>query len=288
VRRLGALVVVVTVALAIAVPAHAALFFLFDRTTAEPGDVVSIRLGGTPKTYTSRDRRLPLKQAIRVYLVPAESAAEVRGRFDERLHFVGSVRPDRNTRGVLTFRLPPLDSGTYAVASWCPGCATYSRGSTFFAQTIPRVSRYRDEMALRIRMPDPAQSCPVTRGRSGNGLLSTTVPGPDGVLATRRGDDGSLGQKLWWLPKRGFGGRLDVRGERLDGPGSMRVLGVNWGHSSDGRGSWASAVSFPSEGCWRLSGRVGDVSLSYVVRVVEGCGDTYTPPPCGPIVRSSS
>jgi hypothetical protein len=181
VRRLVCVVVAVTVAAAIAGPAQAALFFLFDRTAAGPGDVVAIRLGGTPKGYAAKDRSLPLQRPIRVYLVPAEDAASVRGRFDPRLHFVGIVRPDRNTRGVLTFRLPPLDPGTYAVASWCPGCAQFSFGSTFFVQTIPRVSRYREEMALAVRMPDAAKACPVTKGAYGNGLLSTTVPGPNGL-----------------------------------------------------------------------------------------------------------
>jgi hypothetical protein len=50
----------------------------------------------------------------------------------------------------------------------------------------------------------------------------------------------------------------------------MRVRAVNWGYSSTGRGSWASAVSFPGEGCWRITGRVRDVSLTYVVKVVRG------------------
>lgn len=285
-RRLAALVVAAAVAATIAGSAQAALFFLFDRVTAETGEVVSIRLGGTPKEYTAQDRQLPLQRPIRVYLVPTESAAKVRGRYDARLHYVGTIRPDRDGRGVLTFPLPAFDSGTYAIASWCPGCASFSRGRTFFVQTVPRVSRYRDEMALRVRMPDPAKRCPVTKGAYGNGLLSTIVPGPNGVLATRKGDDGSLFQKVWWLPHRGLYGPLDVRGDRLDAPGSMRVLSENWGYSSDGRGSWASAISFPSEGCWRLTGRVNDVSLTYVVRVVEGCGDTYTPPPCGPTARS--
>lgn len=285
-RRLAVLVVVAAVAVAIAGTAHAALFFLFDRATAGTGEVVSIRLGGTSRGFTAEDRVPPLQRPIRVYLVPAESAAKVSGRYDVRLHYVGTIRRDRNFRGVLTFPLPALDSGSYAIASWCPGCATASRGRTFFVQTIPRVSRYRDEMALRVRMPDAAKRCPVTRGAYGNGLLSTNVPGPNGVLATRKGQDGSLFQKVWWLPHRGLVGQLAVRGERLDAPGNMRVLSVNWGYSSDGRGSWASAISFPSEGCWRLTGRVGDVSLTYVVEVVEGCGDTYTPPPCGPTARS--
>jgi hypothetical protein len=31
-----------------------------------------------------------------------------------------------------------------------------------------------------------------------------------------------------------------------------------------------SPVEFPGLGCWRITGRVGDVSLTYVVNVVAG------------------
>ena len=89
-----------------------------------------------------------------------------------------------------------------------------------------------------------------------------------GVELRAREADGTLSDKLGWLPRDGFTGALRVHGERLDGPGRLTVLSVNWGYSSDGRGSWASAVRFPSEGCWRIFGRVRDVSLAYVVRVV--------------------
>ena len=273
----------------LATSASAALFFLFSPTAALPGDVVKVRLGGTPAGFTPAQRERPFQRPIRIYLVPDGVAGDVRSRSDPRLHFVGALVPDRNARGMLGFRAPPLDSGTYVVAAWCPGCARFSAGASFFTSPLPAVSRYREQMGLRLRLPQAtAESCPATRGRYGNGLLSTGVPGRDGVLATRKDPDGSLFQKLWWLPRRGLGGELTVRGERLDAPGRMRVLSVNWGHSSDGRGSWASAVAFPSEGCWRLTGRVRDVSLTYVVKVVEGCGDTYTPPPCGPTARSSS
>lgn len=252
-----------------AAAAHGALFFLFDPTTAEPGDVVTIRLGGTARDYAVERRTLPLRRPIRIYLVPAESATEVRGRFDPRLHFVGSVRPARTGRGVLTFRLPPLDADTYVVAAWCAGCARFSFGTTFFAQTVPRVSRYRDEMAIRVDMPSPTKRCPVTKGPSGNGLLSTPMPRSDGTLLVAR-RDGTLFEKLAWIPHRGLTGSLVVRGERLDASAPpLRVLGAYWGHRSDtGKGSWASAVEFPSEGCWRIWGRVNDVTLTYVVRVV--------------------
>jgi hypothetical protein len=74
------------------------------------------------------------------------------------------------------------------------------------------------------------------------------------------------------LPKEGWGGNLMVRGERLYSPGRMRVLNVFWGHSHVNgrrvRGSWMTPLELPSEGCWRISGRVGDISLSDVAKVV--------------------
>jgi hypothetical protein len=263
----------VVVAAALAASAYGALFFLFQPTTASTGETATVRLGGTPASFMLEQRQRPFQRAIRLYLAPSGVASQVRSRFDARLHFIGSLVPDRNGHGVLPFRVPPLDSGAYVVASWCPACARHSLGRTFDVQTVPEVSRYRRLMGLRIRMPSATETCPVSgEGRYGNGLLSTMLP-EDGILRTREDPDG-LFQKLGWLPHRPFPDTLTVRGERLDSPGRMRVLGVNWGYSIvDGqrqRGSWASAVKFPSEGCWRLSGRVEDVTLSYVVQVVAG------------------
>jgi hypothetical protein len=212
---------------------------------------------------------------MRLYLVPNDVAASVRHRFDSRLHFIGALVPDRDTRGILTFTVPPLATGAYAVAAWCPGCARWSAGRTFFVLPIAPndPGRFVDLQLLDVRMPDPAMSCPVTTGRHGNGFLSTTLPA-DGILRSPRQPDGSLFNKPGWMPKKGWtwGGDLTVRGERLDAPGRMRVLRVNWGHvfvdGRQGRGSWRTAVEFPSEGCWRITGRVEDISLSYVVRVV--------------------
>jgi hypothetical protein len=271
VRRLVAVVVAAAVAVAIAGSAHAALFFLFAPRSAEAGQVVTVRLGGTPAGFTLADREKPFGKPMRVYLVPNDVAGEVTGRFDPRLHFVGVLVPDRNPRGVLTFRAPPLDSAAYAVAAWCPGCAGASFGETFFVLGVTQFTRSRfPGMLLRLRLPDPRDACPVTTGRYGNGLLSVDVRG--GVLSRPREPDGTLFDELGWLPRKGFTGTLTVRGERIDAPGRLNVLSVNWGYSyapgKQPRGSWASAVTFPSEGCWRITGRVRDVSLTYVVRVV--------------------
>lgn len=272
VRRLGVLALVaVVLAAGIVSSAQAALFFLFKPTTAKAGELITVRLGGTPPGFTLAKREKPFQRPIRLYLVPSAVAEDVSSRFDRRLHFVGSLYPDKNSRGILSFVVPPLDTGPYAIAYWCRTCAPYGRVA-FGTQTVPRVSRYRHLMGLRIRMPAATETCPVSgEGPYGNGLLSTTLP-PDGIRFARREPDGTLFDKLGWLPHRSFPNTLTVRGERLDGPGQMRVLAVNWGHvyvnGQQGRGSWASAVVFPSEGCWKLSARVQDISLSYVVEVV--------------------
>lgn len=258
----------------VASSASAALFFLFKPTTADAGDVVTVRLGGTPASFTLEQRKTPFKRAIRLYLAPSDLADDVHSRFDRRLHFIGRIVPDRNSRGVLSFKVPPLDTGAYALASWCPECARNSFGRTFFMQTVPKVSRYRRWLGLRVRMPSATETCPVSgEGVYGNGLLSTTLPA-GGVLSTRRDEDG-LFQKLGWLPHTTVPNVLVVHGERLDAASPpLRVLSVSWGHSiAPGRpqiGSWRSAVKFPSEGCWKITGRVQDISLSYVVKVLAG------------------
>jgi hypothetical protein len=94
------------------------------------------------------------------------------------------------------------------------------------------------------------------------------------VAPSRVEPDGSIGWKFGWMPA-GIDVRpgLTVSGRRLDVASlPLRVRGVNWGYSCTptgrSRGGWASAVSFPSAGCWKITGRVQDISLSFIVRVV--------------------
>lgn len=217
-------------------------------------------------------------------------AEEVRSRFDPRLHFVGSLRTDSNGRGVLAFTVPPLDSGTYAAAVWCPGCARNSRGRTFFVLGLrpQTVSRYRPLMLLRVAaQAATAQTCPVTipngkrplgpmPRRHGNGLLWSGLPSDGTVVVSpdRFDPDGSIfWTKLIWIARGVYGGGLNVQVQRLDAPAPVLQTDVVSGHLSGWSGpSWAARMRFSSEGCWKVTGRLDDVSLSFVVHVVRSAG----------------
>jgi hypothetical protein len=125
--------------------------------------------------------------------------------------------------------------------------------------------------ALTAHSGEPA--CAVSRStaptrRYGGRALWTHLPEAGTINAPWR-LDGTLGWKLGWSAKREYAGGLAVTGARLDTAAPrMTVLAVRWGRSSTGQGGWATAVTFPSPGCWRITGRAAGARLSYTVRVV--------------------
>jgi hypothetical protein len=278
------LVLSTAVLIALFMPANArgALFFLLDQSAAQPNERVTVRTGTTPKRFELRQRARPLQQPVRLYLVATDAAAEVHSRFDKRLYFVGSLVPDKNGRGLLSFNMPPLDAQTYTLAYWCPACAAFSRGRTFFVQRPDQFApRYRSQTRLRL---DATDACPVTFPNGnrppgqprnvtwyGNGLLWAGVEqdGIHTVPSSQVAADGSIGNKLLWVTTPPFE-KPTVSGERLDAPARpLRVLGVNTGSFSGAANpSHMTPVEFATAGCWRLRARLGDVSLVYVVQLV--------------------
>src|ERR1700730_6808031 len=104
----------------------------------------------------------------------------------------------------------------------------------------------------------------------GNGAL-WTVLWPDGTVVFRPGGsgfvlpDGSLSMKFpWW---RGVRRKLTIQGRRLDA--TAPPLRAEIGKGNVDTGFSATAIIFPTEGCWQVTGKVGRASLTFVTRVVK-------------------
>jgi hypothetical protein len=94
-------------------------------------------------------------------------------------------------------------------------------------------------------------------------LAAGILPG-GGSRATVE-DDGSIHAKLgWW---RGAPGRLRITGRRLDAAAAPLEAHVPAGYGH--RGFQPTALVFPTVGCWRVEGRVGDTRLTFVVKVTR-------------------
>ena len=103
----------------------------------------------------------------------------------------------------------------------------------------------------------------------GSGLW--TALWPDGTVVFRPGgagfvlEDGSLSMKFpWW---RGVKGKLSIEGHRLNDSALPLRAKIPDGYGMTG--FQASALIFPTEGCWKITGRAGDASLMFVIRVVK-------------------
>lgn len=103
----------------------------------------------------------------------------------------------------------------------------------------------------------------------GNESLWVGGLGPSGVISAT-GDaisaNGSIGWKLgWW---REVSGDLTITGMRLDGDAPPLEADVPSGYGPTG--FQASGVTFPTTGCWQVTGHVGSASLTFVTYITKG------------------
>ena len=133
----------------------------------------------------------------------------------------------------------------------------------------------------------PPQSCPVTIGQksdihpaeffgsdSAHWEHNLYVGGlwPDGTIEFRPNgpgyiyDDGSVGMKIAWYRGKGVRGKLKIHGKRLDAAAPpLRSELSDYGDT----GFQPSQVIFPTEGCWQVTGTVGDSTVTFITRVVK-------------------
>lgn len=107
----------------------------------------------------------------------------------------------------------------------------------------------------------------------GNALLSTGL-WPDGTVVFRPGGpgfvtaDGALSMKWGW--RRAIRGPLRIEGRRLDDTAPPLRADIPTGYGDFG--FQATALIFPTPGCWEVTGRVGTASLTFVT-LVQRIGD---------------
>ena len=149
------------------------------------------------------------------------------------------------------------------------------------AQTSPT-----DTPTVRTSPTPPA--CPVTtangdiplRERSpgrtpvpafayhGNGQIWTVLPAKNGIWrASPRPENGHLVHKgMWWRTTELLYFPLIVEGRRLDALAPPMETYTCSGYVGDVQ---PCGISLPTEGCWEITGRAGDVSLTFVVYAIK-------------------
>jgi hypothetical protein len=102
----------------LAATASAALFLVFSRTSAAPGETVSVRTGGHGALKLARLYRDP----VRVFMAPVAEAESITSPRDWRLTLVGRLTIDRKGDGRVRFVTPNLPPGDYTTLFHCPHC----------------------------------------------------------------------------------------------------------------------------------------------------------------------
>jgi hypothetical protein len=131
---------------------------------------------------------------------------------------------------------------------------------------------------------DEIAGCPSTRpdgvGPEGDVAgIQIILTGTGKILAVRRGEvpradhlvtefvdaDGSVSIKFPWWTGPDAHGRLRVTGTSVDG----RLGRVRGEYARAPRDFHPGYLRFPSQGCWKVTGRAGGSSLTFVIDVVD-------------------
>lgn len=121
--------------------------------------------------------------------------------------------------------------------------------------------------------PDSVLSAVGMRNAYWNGNLYVGDFWPDATVRVGPlGDgsihpDGSLDMKFPWFRAAGLEGKLAITGRRLDAAAPPLKAVIPNGYLDTG--FQATGLIFPTEGCWEITGKVGDTTLTFVNRVIR-------------------
>jgi hypothetical protein len=172
----------------------------------------------------------------------------------------------------------PRSQPIAAVVALIAAGAGCSRDSAPISAAQERRTEPAREAETRLvagcRVTLPGGDVPAVDFNYGNGALGaaiwpegTLVAGelPDGSAWAEIEPDGSITAKIGWF--RADGGRLTVQGERLDAAAPPLRADVPDGYGASG--FQPTLLTFPTVGCWKVTGSAGGASLTFVVRVTK-------------------
>lgn len=150
------------------------------------------------------------------------------------------------------------------------------------AATDARQADDRAATPARVKsVPGASGVCPLTlpNGRTppggkdvganhGNGKVWTAMWPHNVLIATPDyiAEDGSVVMKWPWWWRRTLGAELAITGRRLDGDAPPLTAYTLDGYEA---GFQPSGITFPTEGCWQVTGAVGDARLTFVTLVLK-------------------
>lgn len=270
-RRFGGRLRGASVSAVLVVASAILAYIVVSGSAAAPYPVPLLSLNATKATWGDqlilKIKRPPRsREAFRFYLVP--SSTRIRSRFDPALVFIGAAAANRST---LRFTLPPLDAGRYRVAYWCRSCAARQDAVKMAASAIEvepaLVSSSCPATIANASTPPGAPAPPSGWYYVGNGALWALMP-PSGVWRHVAATDGTIADKIQWLASAvGANPALRVEYRRLDTLSTWTSATVIGGSLAGYTGpSWASRMAFRA-GCWQVTGRVRDVTLSFIIQI---------------------
>ena len=137
------------------------------------------------------------------------------------------------------------------------------------SQLVPAPQGHLPECPATIANGETPPGEQRSAGHHGNRML-WTVLWPEGTVVFRPGGsgfvlaDGALQMKFpWW---RGVPGPLTIEGRRIDASAPPLRAHIPNGYSGSFQ---ATSLIFPTPGCWEVTGRAGNASLTFVLAVVK-------------------
>lgn len=179
--------------------------------------------------------------------------------------------PRRAAMRIAQNRVPPYAAGVGPYWREVPGSARAALDRATQGVTPFPASPVWHACAVTVARPpypDPAQPS----FNYGNATIRVALSPPDGLIVAGRlpgggvrasiNPDGSIDAKFgWW---RAGSGPIRISGRRVDRSAPPLRAHVPRGY---GAGFQATGLTFPTTGCWRITGRYAGASLTFTVLV---------------------